>query len=136
MTSYHSAEGSRDELVMADLSVHREPSYQNHPTAPNHCEEPAYQPYVREQQQQQQQHPAQLHHPQHQHTVQQQEHQPQPAAPPQGLITSISPKLSYLYLNIFVESYICLFLESFMDSQQKGILKRKSKFCERLVLLF
>uniref|UniRef100_UPI0037E7E985 G/T mismatch-specific thymine DNA glycosylase isoform X3 n=1 Tax=Semicossyphus pulcher TaxID=241346 RepID=UPI0037E7E985 len=91
----HYTEGPRDELVMAELSVHREPPlyqepvYQNYPPAQNHYQEPPYQQNIREQQyHQQQQHPAQLNHPQHQHTTQQQEphvqHQPQPAAPPQA----------------------------------------------------
>eukprot|EP00064_Thunnus_orientalis_P005456 superscaffoldBa00000535_g5470 len=84
--SYHSmghyTEGPRDEPVMTELSVHREPSlyqepfYQNHPPAPGHYQEPVYQQSIREQQ-----------HPQHQHAIQQQEpsfqHQPQPAAPTQ-----------------------------------------------------
>ncbi|XP_063769028.1 G/T mismatch-specific thymine DNA glycosylase isoform X2 [Eleginops maclovinus] len=101
-------EGPRDEPVMAELSVHRdppvhqEPFYQNYtPPAQNHYHELTYQPQVREQQQQQQQHPAHMHHPQHQHTVQQQQqqqqqepsvqHQPQPAAPPQG-VTPVKKK--------------------------------------------
>ncbi|XP_028441608.1 G/T mismatch-specific thymine DNA glycosylase isoform X6 [Perca flavescens] len=99
----HYTEGPRDELVMAELSVHREPPvyqepfYQNYnPPAQNHYQELTYQPNVREQQQQQQQqHPAHLHHPQHQHTIQQQEpsvqHQPQPAGPPQA-VTPVKKK--------------------------------------------
>ncbi|XP_031151078.2 G/T mismatch-specific thymine DNA glycosylase isoform X3 [Sander lucioperca] len=98
----HYTEGPRDELVMAELSVHREPPvyqepfYQNYnPPAQNHYQELTYQPNVREQQQQQQQHPAHLHHPQHQHTIQQQEpsvqHQPQPAGPPQ-VVTPVKKK--------------------------------------------
>ncbi|XP_040018218.1 G/T mismatch-specific thymine DNA glycosylase isoform X1 [Gasterosteus aculeatus] len=95
----HYAEGPRDDLVMAELSVHREPPvyqepfYQNYnPPTQNHYQDLSYQPHAREQQQQQQheqqQHPAHLHHPQHQHTIQQLEpsvqHQPQPAAPSQA----------------------------------------------------
>ncbi|XP_029290522.1 G/T mismatch-specific thymine DNA glycosylase-like isoform X2 [Cottoperca gobio] len=85
----HYTEGPRDEPVMAELSVHRdppvhqEPFYQSfNPPAQNHYHELTYQPNFREQQQ----HPA---HPQHQHTIQQQEpsvqHQPQPAGTPQGV---------------------------------------------------
>lgn len=65
---------------MADLSVLREPTYQNQSLSTNQCEEPAYQPYIREQL-----HPAHLHHPQHQHVAQQQVQQPPPAAPSQGV---------------------------------------------------
>ncbi|XP_042352738.1 G/T mismatch-specific thymine DNA glycosylase-like isoform X2 [Plectropomus leopardus] len=96
-------EGPRDEPVMAELSVHREPPvsqepfYQNYnPPAQNHYQELTYQPNVREQQQQQQQHhPAHLHNLQPQHTIQQQEpsvqHQPQPAGPPQ-VVTPVKKK--------------------------------------------
>ncbi|KAM8892909.1 G/T mismatch-specific thymine DNA glycosylase isoform 1-T1 [Spinachia spinachia] len=84
----HYAEGPRDDLVMAELSVHREPPvyqepfYQNYnPPAQNHYQDLTYQPHAREQQQQ---HPAHLHHPQHHQSLQQLEssvqHQPQPAA--------------------------------------------------------
>ncbi|XP_032378527.1 G/T mismatch-specific thymine DNA glycosylase isoform X6 [Etheostoma spectabile] len=97
----HYSEGPRDELVMAELSVHREPPvyqepfYQNYnPPAQNHYQDLTYQPNVREQQQQQQ-HPAHLHHPQHQHTIQQQElsvqPQPQPAGQPQ-VVTPVKKK--------------------------------------------
>nr|XP_033489907.1 G/T mismatch-specific thymine DNA glycosylase-like isoform X1 [Epinephelus lanceolatus] len=101
----HYTEGQRDEPVMAELSVHREPPvnqepfYQNYNyEAQNHYQDLTYQPTVRneqQQQQQQQQHPAQLHHPQHQHTLQQQEpivqHQPQPVGPPQ-VVTPVKKK--------------------------------------------
>nr|XP_040024707.1 G/T mismatch-specific thymine DNA glycosylase-like isoform X2 [Gasterosteus aculeatus aculeatus] len=91
----HYAEGPRDDLVMAELSVHREPSvyqepfYQNYnPPTQIHYQDLSYQPHAREQQQQEQQYPAHLHHPQHQHTIQQLEpsvqYQPQPAAPSQA----------------------------------------------------
>ncbi|XP_053175149.1 G/T mismatch-specific thymine DNA glycosylase [Scomber japonicus] len=78
----HYAEGPRDEPVMTELSVHREPAlyqepfYQNHLQAQGHYQEPVYQQSFREQ-----------HHPQHQHIEQQHpnyQHQPQPAAPPQA----------------------------------------------------
>ncbi|XP_041794999.1 G/T mismatch-specific thymine DNA glycosylase isoform X2 [Chelmon rostratus] len=93
----HYSEGPREELVMAELSVHREPPihqepfYQSYHTPQNHYQEAAYQHNVREQQ-----HPAHLpHHPQHQHIVQQQEpcvqHQPQPAGPPQ-VVTPVKKK--------------------------------------------
>ncbi|KAK5901799.1 hypothetical protein CesoFtcFv8_007122 [Champsocephalus esox] len=87
-------EGPRDEPVMAELSVHRdppvhqEPFYQNYnPPAQNQYHELTYQPNLREQQQ----HPGHMHPPQHQHTAQHQQQQqepsvqlqPQPAAPPQ-----------------------------------------------------
>ena len=100
---YHT-EGPRDELVMAELSVHREqplyqePFYQNYPAAPNHYQEQMYN--VREQQQ----HVGVQHHSQHHHVIQQQEqqsvqHQPQPAGPPQGigedLIKYIFPQTKY-----------------------------------------
>ncbi|XP_075945617.1 G/T mismatch-specific thymine DNA glycosylase isoform X1 [Anarhichas minor] len=91
----HYAEGPRDDLVMAELSVHREPTvyqepfYQNYnPPAQNHYQELTYQPHLREQQQ----HPAHLH---HQHTIQQLEpsvqHQPQPAAAAQ-VVTPVKKK--------------------------------------------
>ncbi|KAM7397133.1 hypothetical protein PAMP_020130 [Pampus punctatissimus] len=85
----HYTEGPRDEPVMTELSVHREPPlYQEPfcPSAPGHYQEPAYQPSIRELQ-----HPAVL----HQHAIQQQEpnlqHQPQPAAPPQ-VVTPVKKK--------------------------------------------
>ncbi|XP_040895336.1 G/T mismatch-specific thymine DNA glycosylase isoform X2 [Toxotes jaculatrix] len=91
-------EGPRDEPVMAELSVHREPPshqepfYQNYHPAPNHYKEPMYQQNIMEQQQQ---HLAVLQHPQHQHTVQQQklsiQHQPQPAGPLQA-VTPVKKK--------------------------------------------
>lgn len=95
----HYTEGPRDELVMAELSVHREPTvypepfYQNYnPPAQNHYHDLTYQSNVREQQQQ---HPAHLHHPQHQNSIQQQEqrvqHQPQPAGPTQA-VTPVKKK--------------------------------------------
>ncbi|GLD61563.1 G/T mismatch-specific thymine DNA glycosylase-like isoform X1 [Lates japonicus] len=99
----HYAEGPRDEPVMTELSVHREPPlyqepfYQNSSLAANHYHEPVYQQNIREQQQQQQQHQhlTVLHHPQHQHMIQQQEpivqHQPQPAGPPQA-VTPVKKK--------------------------------------------
>ncbi|XP_056243870.1 G/T mismatch-specific thymine DNA glycosylase isoform X1 [Seriola aureovittata] len=100
----HYTEDPRDEPVMAELSVHREPPlyqepfYQNYPAAPNHYQEPMYQQNVREQhqqQQQQQQHLAVLHHPQHHHNIQQQElsvqHQPQTAGPPPA-VTPVKKK--------------------------------------------
>lgn len=90
----HYTESPRDEPVMAELSVHREPPpyqesfNQNYPPAPNHYHEPTYQQNIREQQQQQQ-YPVALHHPHHQYTTQQPEPsfqpQPQPAGPPQGI---------------------------------------------------
>ncbi|XP_074489977.1 G/T mismatch-specific thymine DNA glycosylase isoform X1 [Sebastes fasciatus] len=94
----HYTEGPRDELVMAELSVHREPTvypepfYQNYnPPAQNHYHDLTYQSNVREQQQ----HPAHLHHPQHQNSTQQQEqsvqHQPQPAVPTQA-VTPVKKK--------------------------------------------
>ncbi|XP_068595485.1 G/T mismatch-specific thymine DNA glycosylase [Brachionichthys hirsutus] len=89
----YNTESPRDELVMADLSVHREPPlyqdtfYQNDPLAPNQYQEPAHQQNFRELQ-----HPDRLHHPQHQ---QQQEtclqQQPPPAAPPK-VGTSVKKK--------------------------------------------
>ncbi|XP_026222358.1 G/T mismatch-specific thymine DNA glycosylase isoform X2 [Anabas testudineus] len=92
----HYSESPRDEPVMAELSVHRDPPpyqesfNQNYPIAPNNYHELTYHQNIRDQQQQQQQHPAALHHPQHQHTVQQPElnfqHQPQPAGPPQAVM--------------------------------------------------
>ncbi|XP_039987813.1 G/T mismatch-specific thymine DNA glycosylase isoform X2 [Xiphias gladius] len=95
VTPYHNmghyTEGPRDEPVMAELSVHREPPlyqepfYQNYHPAQNHYQEPMYQQNVREQQQQQQQqqHLAVLHHPQQlEPSVQ---HQPQSAGPPQAV---------------------------------------------------
>ncbi|XP_034444909.1 G/T mismatch-specific thymine DNA glycosylase isoform X1 [Hippoglossus hippoglossus] len=92
---YHT-EGPRDELVMAELSVHREqplyqdPFYQNYPAAPNHYQEQMYN--VRDQQQ----HLGVQHHSQHHHVIQQQEqqsvqHQPQPAGPPQ-VVTPVKKK--------------------------------------------
>ncbi|TNN41793.1 hypothetical protein EYF80_048038 [Liparis tanakae] len=110
----HYAEGPGDDLVMAELSVHREPPvyqepfYQNYnPPAQNHYQELTYQPHAREQQQQQQ-HPAHLHHPQHQHTIQQLEpsvrHPPQPSAPSQGteevIDQSYSPPLPQQFIKI------------------------------------
>ncbi|XP_019116323.1 G/T mismatch-specific thymine DNA glycosylase isoform X3 [Larimichthys crocea] len=91
----HYTDGPRDEPVMAELSVHREPTvyqepfYQNCPPAPNHYQEPVYQQNIREQQH----HPAHLHHPQHQHAVQEQsvQHLPQPTAPPQ-VVTPVKKK--------------------------------------------
>ncbi|TKS73947.1 G/T mismatch-specific thymine DNA glycosylase [Collichthys lucidus] len=91
----HYTDGPRDEPVMAELSVHREPTvyqepfYQNCPPAPNHYQEPVYQQNIREQQH----HPAHLHHPQHQHAVQEQsvQHLPQPAQPPQ-VVTPVKKK--------------------------------------------
>lgn len=92
----HYAEGPRDEPVMAELSVHREPPlhqepfYQNNLQAQNHYQEPAYHQNVREQP-----HLTHLLQPQRQHTIQQQEpsvqHQPQPAAPPQA-VTPVKKK--------------------------------------------
>ncbi|XP_059191333.1 G/T mismatch-specific thymine DNA glycosylase isoform X2 [Centropristis striata] len=100
----HYSEGARDEPVMTELSVHREPSayhesfHQNYSApAQNHYQELSYQSSAPEQQQQQQQQQpaAYLHHPQHQHTIQQQEaggqHQPQPAGPPQ-VVTPVKKK--------------------------------------------
>ncbi|KAG7221112.1 hypothetical protein INR49_017553 [Caranx melampygus] len=86
-------EDPREEPVMAELSVHRdpplsqEPFYQNYSVAPNHYQEPMCQQNIRERErEQQQQYFAVLHQPQHQHKMQQQEpyvqHQPQPAGPP------------------------------------------------------
>lgn len=97
----HYTEGPRDELVMAELSVHREPPfhqepvYQNfYPPFQNHDQEQVY--LQQQQHQQQQQHPAQLHHPRQQHVTQQQEplvqHQPQPAATPQAAVTPVKKK--------------------------------------------
>ncbi|AWP07813.1 putative G/T mismatch-specific thymine DNA glycosylase-like isoform 2 [Scophthalmus maximus] len=93
----HHAEGLRDEPVMTELSVHREPPlhqepfHQNYPAAPNHYQEPAYPQNVREQQQ----HVAVQHHSQHQHAIQQQgprvQQQPQPAGPPQA-VTPVKKK--------------------------------------------
>ncbi|XP_070686879.1 G/T mismatch-specific thymine DNA glycosylase [Pempheris klunzingeri] len=87
----HYSEGPRDELVMAELSVHREPPlyqesfHHNNPPVLNLYQEQAHQQNFREQQQ----HPAHLHHPQHQHSVQQQQepnvqHQYQTVGPPQA----------------------------------------------------
>lgn len=95
----HYTDGPRDEPVMAELSVHREPTvyqepfYQNCPPAPNHYQEPVYQQNIREQQH----HPAHLHHPQHQHAVQEQsvQHLPQPTAPPQGIIFTTTTQSIY-----------------------------------------
>ncbi|KAG7521875.1 hypothetical protein JOB18_008774 [Solea senegalensis] len=91
---YHT-EGPRDEPVMAELSVHREPSfyqepfYQNCQPAQNHYHEQMYPQNVTEQQQ----NLTTLHHPQH--AIQQQElsiqHQPQPAGPPQ-VVTPVKKK--------------------------------------------
>ncbi|KAM7415099.1 hypothetical protein PAMA_019769 [Pampus argenteus] len=85
----HYTEGPRDEPVMTELSVHREPPlYQEPfcPSAPGYYQEPAYQPSIREQH-----HPAVL----QQHAIQQQEpnlqHQPQTAAPPQ-VVTPVKKK--------------------------------------------
>ncbi|CAK6954492.1 G/T mismatch-specific thymine DNA glycosylase [Scomber scombrus] len=87
----HYAEGPRDEPVMTELSVHREPAlyqepfYQNHLQAQGHYQEPVYQQSFREQH-----HP----HPQHQHIEQQHpnyQHQPQPAGPPQT-VTPVKKK--------------------------------------------
>ncbi|XP_076589859.1 G/T mismatch-specific thymine DNA glycosylase-like isoform X1 [Chaetodon auriga] len=92
----HYAEGPREELVMAELSVHREPPlhqepfYQSYQAPPNHYQEPSYQQNIRAQQ-----HPAHLHQPQQQQAVQGQEpsvqHQPQPAGPPQ-VVTPVKKK--------------------------------------------
>nr|XP_020481194.1 G/T mismatch-specific thymine DNA glycosylase-like isoform X2 [Monopterus albus] len=93
----HYTEGSRDEPVMTELSVHREqtlyqePFYQNYPLAPNHFQESSYQQNIR-----QQQHPAVLDHPQHQHETQQQQelsfqHHSQPASSPQA-VTPVKKK--------------------------------------------
>lgn len=90
-------EGPRDEPVMAELSVHRdpplyqEPFYQNYPPALNHYQDLTYQQNVRDEQ-----HPANLHHPQqHHHTAQQQQpsvqQQPEPAGPPQA-VTPVKKK--------------------------------------------
>lgn len=90
-------EGPRDEPVMAELSVHRdpplhqEPFYQNLPPALNHYQELTYQQNVRDEH-----HPANLHHlQQHHHTVQQQQpsvqQQPEPAGPPQA-VTPVKKK--------------------------------------------
>ncbi|XP_029378805.1 G/T mismatch-specific thymine DNA glycosylase-like isoform X2 [Echeneis naucrates] len=102
----HCTEDPRDEPVMTELSVHREPPlyqepfYQNCHAAQNHYQEPIYQqnigeqqppppPQQQQQQQQQQQHLGILHHahhPQHQHKIQQHEpgvqHQTHSAGPP------------------------------------------------------
>ncbi|XP_029010543.1 G/T mismatch-specific thymine DNA glycosylase isoform X2 [Betta splendens] len=88
----HYTESSRDEPVMAELSVHREPpSYQesynqNYPSAPNYYHEATYQQNIREEQQS----PEALHHPQHQHTIQEPElsfqHHTEPAGAPQAVI--------------------------------------------------
>ncbi|XP_028286962.1 G/T mismatch-specific thymine DNA glycosylase isoform X2 [Parambassis ranga] len=116
----HYTDGTLDEPVMTELSVHRdplpdqEPFYQNYPPVLNHYQEQACQQIIREQhqhhqqyhhhhhhqqqQQQQQQHPHPpvLHHPQHQHTIQQQgpssqQHQVHLAAPPQ-VVTPVKKK--------------------------------------------
>ncbi|XP_074533674.1 G/T mismatch-specific thymine DNA glycosylase isoform X2 [Halichoeres trimaculatus] len=104
-TGYYT-EGPGDELVMAELSVHREPSLHQEPVNQNcyphfqnHYQEQVYpqqQQHQQQQQQQQQQHPAQLHYHQQQHVTQQQEpqiqQQPQPAATPQAAVAPVKKK--------------------------------------------
>ncbi|XP_041650803.1 G/T mismatch-specific thymine DNA glycosylase [Cheilinus undulatus] len=106
----HYSEGPRDEPVMTELSVHREPpptSYQEpvyenyYPVTSNHYQELVCPQNAREQHQHQQQHyPAQMHpmqqqHQPQEHRTQQQElnvhHQPQPAASPQ-VVTPMKKK--------------------------------------------
>ncbi|KAM4734774.1 G/T mismatch-specific thymine DNA glycosylase [Anableps anableps] len=89
MMPYHSSghytDGYMEEPVMAELSVHREPSeyqepfYHSYPPALNHYQEQMSQPIFSE-------HPQHLQHPQqtqHQHVNQQQEPNIQPHGPPQ-----------------------------------------------------
>ncbi|KAM3869689.1 G/T mismatch-specific thymine DNA glycosylase-like [Diretmus argenteus] len=89
--SYHYTEGSREEPVMTELSVHQElslhqdfPSHQNYPTPVQQHQDLVYQQSFREHQQ-----PAAVQHrPHHQFIRQQQEpatqHQPRPSDPAQA----------------------------------------------------
>uniref|UniRef100_A0A096M6H6 G/T mismatch-specific thymine DNA glycosylase n=1 Tax=Poecilia formosa TaxID=48698 RepID=A0A096M6H6_POEFO len=110
MMSYHSlghyADGYMEEPVMAELSVHREPSepqepfYHSYPPASGHYQEQIGQPSFSEHPQHLQ-HLQHLQHPQHlqppqqteqQHMIHQQEPDLQPHAPPPPAVTPVKKK--------------------------------------------
>ncbi|XP_068169156.1 G/T mismatch-specific thymine DNA glycosylase isoform X2 [Antennarius striatus] len=89
----YNTESPRDELVMADLSVHREPPlyqepfYQNDPLVPIPYQEPTHQHNFRDLQ-----HPEGLHHPQHQQQQETSVQQQPPPAAPLKVVTPVKKK--------------------------------------------